>query len=69
MWEGLQGDLLDDACIRAEEVVHAVRSGIFWPPADKAAYNDFKTLFHEDPADVMDPVHLRSFADEGSGTA
>ena len=46
LWEDLDADLLESARTCAEGVIEAVRSRVFWPPAEKLAWSDsFEELF------------------------
>lgn len=53
-----QRDEAARAC--AEAVAGRIARGIFWPPAKKVDYDDFETLFLNDPPDeTLDPGSIR----------
>jgi ATP-dependent helicase/nuclease subunit B len=55
-WEELGGELLESARICAAGIVHAVRSGVFWPAKDlNVPWDDFKEMFVPDAASAVDP--------------
>ncbi len=62
--EGMDGALLDSARRCAEGVVEAVRAGVFWPPAGKVEFDDFKNLGFPN---IMDSLDGQAFGEVFAG--
>jgi ATP-dependent helicase/nuclease subunit B len=45
IWQGWTPALLDSATGCAEAIVERIRTGIFWPPAERVQYDNYETLF------------------------
>jgi len=65
LWEGFSAETLKSARSCAEGVVRALRSRMFWPPADRVLYEPFDMLFPFPPADCFDPAPLMALAHPG----
>ncbi len=57
-WEGFDESLAGSALKTAEEIIHRIKDGIFWPPADSITYDDFESLHNKDIKDYFDGEKL-----------
>ena len=44
-WDGFTDELLESATSCAAAVVERIKQGVFWPPEERTAYDDFESLF------------------------
>lgn len=54
-WEGFDAALIDSALGCAAEAVQRIRSGLFWPPADRSPNADFDEMLLNDPLHSVQP--------------
>lgn len=59
LWEGFAPDEEASATACAEEIARRVGRSVFWPPAERVAYDDFTTLFHKGVRESLDPDWVR----------
>ncbi len=59
LWRNRSRELEESAHRCAEGVVADLRAGVFWPPAAKVTFDDFKELFFGDIEGLTDPSDLR----------
>ncbi len=59
LWRNRSRELEESAYRCAEGVVADLQGGVFWPPAQKVAFDDFKDLFFGDIEGLTDPSDLR----------
>jgi hypothetical protein len=55
VWEGFDDGLAKSAETCAATVVDAIRSRVFWPPAERLTYDDFETLFFTTMEECVEP--------------
>jgi ATP-dependent helicase/nuclease subunit B len=61
MWDGLTDELVASAVKCARGVIRSIHAGIFWPPAPKTDYDDFKSLWFHSIEDSFDPRSMEEF--------
>ncbi len=54
LWDGFNEQHLEAAAACADHVIGRIRDGVFWPPAERMVYDDYKTLFPFPAADCLD---------------
>ena len=54
-WPELNSELLAAAENCAAAIARAIRGGVFWPPAETPAFDDFAVLFHGSASDSIAP--------------
>ncbi|MEZ5328920.1 MAG: PD-(D/E)XK nuclease family protein [Verrucomicrobiales bacterium] len=59
-WDGLNGDLLEQAMQCALAATKAIRAEEFWPPAARPRYEDFGRLFFGDVSESVAPFSNES---------
>ncbi|HUF63545.1 MAG TPA: PD-(D/E)XK nuclease family protein [Verrucomicrobiales bacterium] len=57
LWDGLDEETLRAARRCVEGVIDSIRSGLFWPPAEKVPFEDFDSLFFGSAQDAVAPEH------------
>ena len=54
-WEGFDAELIDSALQCAAEAVQRIRSGLFWPPAERSPNAEFDEILLQDPLHSVQP--------------
>ncbi len=54
-WEGFDAELINSALQCATEAVQRIRSGLFWPPAERSPNADFDEILLHDPLLSVQP--------------
>ena len=54
-WEGFDAALIDSALQCASEAVQRIRSGLFWPPAERSPNANFDEILLHDPLHSVQP--------------
>jgi ATP-dependent helicase/nuclease subunit B len=61
-WEDITDSaLLTSAEACAKQVIRKIADGIFWPPTEKPAYDDYKHLFFSTPMESVDFTEMQDY--------
>jgi ATP-dependent helicase/nuclease subunit B len=65
LWVDPSPAILELAGACARGIISDIKSRRFWPPAQKARYDDFESLFPADPAQCVNVESFRAFINQG----
>lgn len=58
VWDGLSEDLLASALECSRGVIDGIRNGVFWPPAERVAWDDYEDVLLGDPLATVAPTGM-----------
>ena len=58
VWENFDESIAASALKSAEQIIERIKHGIFWPPSDSVAYDDFESLHNKDIQKYFDGEKL-----------